>query len=140
MIWCVFYFLSCCGDILPLCVIIFLKELWFSCPLTFHPAVAEPRTGKLYSSSSYFVLSDSVISCWCFGLTTASAQSLSFNAHGGAFKVGTWGYLCYCQTFFLLKLEHRLFFLILFCFNLTLFYIIYFECNSNNKNSFQMKL
>ena len=80
---------------------LFLKGLWFSCPLTFHPAAAEPRAGKLYSSSSYSVLSDSAVSCWCSGLTTARVQGPSIHIPvGGAFKVGTWGCVHSSHTFF----------------------------------------
>lgn len=79
------------------------------------------------------MFSDSVISCWCFGLTMARAHGLSFNAHiGGVFKVGTSGGGVCCS--------HGLFFFFL---NWSIdFYLILFsfDCDSNKGNSLQIKL
>lgn len=48
--------------------------------------------GRFIPQAAISASSDSVISCWCFELTMAGAQGLSFNTQArGVFKVGTWG-------------------------------------------------
>ena len=110
---------------------LFLKGLWFSCPLTFHPAAAEPRAEKLYSSSSYSVLSDSAVSCRCSGLATARAQTPRFTLPLVGHLKWARGDVCTAARhfffFFLLKRKHRLL-------------LLYFGCESNKDNSSEMKL
>lgn len=71
-----------------------------------------------------------------FGMTTPRAQALSFNTHmGGCSKWALGNAYSAATDFFLLKLEHRL----LFCVVWFAFHFVYCGGDSNKENLLPMK-